>query len=77
VPFVDIFLPEYALPWDRRILYGVFITSIDQKWQVRASVGDMSYEPIFSPDGASVAFVDFAESSAKLVRMTWYRVRGV
>ena len=47
---------------------GVFITSVDLKSQIRASVSDMSFEPIFSPDGAAVAFVDFSDSPAKLIR---------
>jgi hypothetical protein len=47
---------------------GVFITTVDQKSQFRASAGDMSFEPIFAPANDSIAFVDFAESPAKLIR---------
>lgn len=47
---------------------GVFITTLDMKSQVRASVGEMSFEPAFSPDGSSIAFVDFSDSPAKLMR---------
>jgi len=28
----------------------------------------MSLEPVFSPDGAAVAFVDFSDSPSKLIR---------
>ena len=47
---------------------GVFITTVDLKSQIRASINDMSFEPIFSPDGTAVAFVDFYESPARLIR---------
>ena len=47
---------------------GVFITSLDLKSQIRASLSDMSFEPVFSPDGSAVAFVDFSESPAALIR---------
>jgi Tol biopolymer transport system component len=47
---------------------GVFVTSIDQKSQIRLSMTDMSFEPVFSPDGTAVAFVDFSEDRATLIR---------
>jgi Tol biopolymer transport system component len=47
---------------------GVFITSIDLKSQIRVSQTDMSFEPVFSPDGAALAFVDFSDSPARLIR---------
>ena len=47
---------------------GVFITTLDRKSQIRASLSDMSLEPVFSPDGAAVAFVDFSDSPSKLIR---------
>jgi len=47
---------------------GVFITTLDLKSQIRASLSDMSFEPVFSPDGASVAFLVFSDSPAKLIR---------
>jgi len=47
---------------------GVFVTSLDLKSQVRASTSRLSVEPAFSPDGGAVAFVDFSESPAKLLR---------
>src|SRR5262249_40291408 len=47
---------------------GVFVTSIDLKSQIRVSQTDMSFEPIFSPDGTSLAFVDFSDSPARLIR---------
>jgi Tol biopolymer transport system component len=47
---------------------GVFITSVDLKSQIRASINDMSFEPVFSPDGSAVAFVDFSDSPARLIR---------
>jgi Tol biopolymer transport system component len=47
---------------------GVFITTVDLKSQSRISDGDMSFEPLFSPDGTSVAYIDFSESPAKLMR---------
>jgi Tol biopolymer transport system component len=47
---------------------GVFVTTLDLKSQVRASSGNMSIEPVFSPDGAFLAFVDFSDSPAKLIR---------
>src|SRR5712671_898281 len=47
---------------------GVFIISLDRKSQMKASQGDMAFEPVFSPDGSSVAFVDFSDSPARLFR---------
>jgi len=47
---------------------GIFVTTLDLKAQVRASTSPLSFEPAFSPDGAAVAFVDFSESPAKLLR---------
>lgn len=47
---------------------GVFITTLDLKSQIRASGGDMSFEPVFSPDGSALAYVDFSDSPARLVR---------
>jgi Tol biopolymer transport system component len=49
---------------------GVFVTSIDFNSQTRASVRDMSFEPVFSPDGKAIAFVDFSDtdSRAQLIR---------
>jgi len=49
---------------------GVFITSIDLKSQIRASVSELAFEPAFSTDGKAVAFVDFSgpDSRARLIR---------
>jgi len=47
---------------------GVFVTTIDRKVQIRASQGNMSFEPLFSPDGGSVVYVDFSDSLARLIR---------
>jgi dipeptidyl aminopeptidase/acylaminoacyl peptidase len=47
---------------------GVFVTTLDLKSQLRASTSDMSLDPVFSPDGSAVAFVDASEPSAKLMR---------
>jgi len=49
---------------------GVFITSLDLRSQVRASLGELSFEPLFSLDGNSIAFVDFSDSDsrARLIR---------
>jgi Tol biopolymer transport system component len=49
---------------------GVFITSVDLRSQVRASLGELSFEPLFSLDGNSIAFVDFSDSDsrARLIR---------
>jgi len=47
---------------------GVFMTSVDQKSQIRVSSGEMSLEPVFSPDGAALVFVDFSDLPAKLIR---------
>jgi len=49
---------------------GVFITSVDSKLQVRASLRNMSFEPVFSPDGKALAFIDFSgpDSRAELIR---------
>lgn len=46
---------------------GVFVTTLDLKSQIRASMSDMSLDPVFSPDGSAVAFVDASESPAKLM----------
>jgi len=47
---------------------GVFTTTLDMKSQARVSLGDMSFEPMFSPDGSAIAYVDFSDSPAKLMR---------
>jgi Tol biopolymer transport system component len=47
---------------------GVFLTALDRKSQIRASQGDMSFEPVFAPDGGSLAFVNFSDSHARLIR---------
>jgi Tol biopolymer transport system component len=47
---------------------GVFITTLDLKSQTRVSTGAMSFEPVFSTDSRSVAYVDFEESPARLLR---------
>lgn len=47
---------------------GVFMTSVDQKAQIRVSAGEMSLEPVFSPDGTALVFVDFSDPPAKLIR---------
>jgi Tol biopolymer transport system component len=47
---------------------AVFVTTMDSKSQVRASTGDMSFEPVFSADGSAVAFVDFSDPQARLIR---------
>jgi len=44
------------------------MTSVDQKSQIRVSSGEMSLEPVFSPDGAALVFVDFSDLPAKLIR---------
>ena len=49
---------------------AVFLTDVGQTHQVRLSSGDMAFEPAFSPDGTGVAFVDFSQSPAKLMRYT-------
>ena len=49
---------------------GVFVISVDLRSQVRASSGDMSFEPVFSTDNKSLAFIDFSDpdSRAELMR---------
>jgi Tol biopolymer transport system component len=47
---------------------GVFVTSLDLKSQRRVSDGNMAFEPVFSPDGSSLAYIDFSDSPAKLIR---------
>jgi Tol biopolymer transport system component len=49
---------------------GVFITTTDLRSQVRASLRDMSFEPMFSPDGMALTFIDFSDpdSRAELIR---------
>ena len=47
---------------------GVFLTNLEQNQQARLSTGDMAFEPAFSPDGAAVAFIDFSQPLAKLMR---------
>ena len=46
----------------------VFLTTLDGKDQKRLSKTDLSFEPAFSPDGSAVAFVDFSDSPARLMR---------
>src|SRR5206468_11353190 len=47
---------------------GVFVTTLDPKSQTRVSVGDMSFEPVFSPDGSAVAYGGFSDSPGRLCR---------
>jgi Tol biopolymer transport system component len=47
---------------------GVFVTSLDLKSQRKVSDGEMAFEPVFSPDGSSLAYIDFSNSPAKLIR---------
>ncbi len=47
---------------------GVFLTTPDLKVQNQISTATMSFEPMFSPDGSAVAFVDLSEPPARLLR---------
>ena len=47
---------------------GVFVTSLDLGKQSRVSDGDMAFDPVFSPDGSSLAYIDFSDPPAKLIR---------
>jgi len=42
--------------------------TLDRKLQTKASKATWRLEPVFSPDGSSVAFVDFSDSPARLFR---------
>jgi len=55
---------------------GVFVTSVDLRSQVRASVRDMSFEPVFSPDSKSIAFVDFSDPASRAELMRYDLVSG-
>lgn len=46
---------------------GVFLTTPDLKVQNQISPTNMSFEPVFSPDGSAVAFVDLSEPPARLL----------
>lgn len=46
----------------------VFLTTLDEKTQKRLSTTGMAFEPVFPPDGSAVAFVDFSDSPARLMR---------
>ena len=47
---------------------GVFLISADQNIHKQISKGKLSFEPVFSPDNKTVAFVDFESGVAKLMR---------
>jgi Tol biopolymer transport system component len=47
---------------------GVFVTSLPLRTQSKVSDGDMAFDPVFSPDGSSIAYIDFSDSPAKLIR---------
>ena len=47
---------------------GVFLTTPDLAVQRQISTTNLSLEPVFSPDGSAVAFVDFSEPPARLLR---------
>lgn len=47
---------------------GIFLTTVDLKVQSQISPATMSLEPVFSPDGSAIAFVDFSEPPARLLR---------
>jgi hypothetical protein len=47
---------------------GVFVTGVDLQDQRQISRSNMSFEPVFSPEGEDIAFVDFSDSPAKLLR---------
>jgi Tol biopolymer transport system component len=45
---------------------GVFITSVDQKYQMKISNASPAFEPIFSHDGSAIAFLDASQSPYRL-----------
>ncbi len=47
---------------------AVFVTSVDQKHQMRISNVSPAYEPMFSPDGSAIAFMDSSQSPYRLWR---------
>jgi Tol biopolymer transport system component len=47
---------------------GVFLTSLDDKSQIRISKSSMALDPVFSPSGSEIAFADAAQLPARLMR---------
>ncbi len=47
---------------------GVFLTTPDLRVQNQISTAKLSIEPVFSPDGSAVAFVDLSEPPPRLLR---------
>ena len=47
---------------------AVFVTSVDQKVQSQISTASPSVQPVFSPDGSAVAFVDSSQIPVRLFR---------
>jgi Tol biopolymer transport system component len=47
---------------------AVFVTSVDQKDQLKISNESASYEPVFSPDGSGVVFMDASHDPVGLWR---------
>lgn len=47
---------------------AVFVTSIDQKYQICISTASPAIEPKFSPDGTAVVFVDYSRSPHPMLR---------
>jgi Tol biopolymer transport system component len=47
---------------------AVFVTSVDQKYQIRVSNASPALEPIFSRDNSAVVFVDSSQPPARLLR---------
>ena len=47
---------------------AVFVTGVDQKFQKQISTSSPSVQPVFSPDGSAIAFVDSSQFPARLFR---------
>ena len=47
---------------------AVFVTSVDQKYQVCISTASPAIEPRFSPDGTAVVFVDYSRPPHPMLR---------
>jgi Tol biopolymer transport system component len=46
----------------------VFVTTVDQKIQTKVSTSSPSVQPVFSPDGTAIAFVDSSQFPVRLFR---------
>ena len=47
---------------------SIFLTTLDLRSQTRISASNLAIDPLFSPDGTAVAYVDYSDSPSRLFR---------